>query len=224
MKHQKIWDDFCTQNNVAKQGVPLFEVTHSLEVSTHQIGKINKRKVLSRSADMESLVIKQVELLITDKERESSIYDGLIYLMFYIEEGDVKPLYIGKTESKGRKNSISANIKNIKTNKSNFARWGDNYQYHIGDLSAVVIPGHPLKESKLKYLNWADTLFQEYPSSKPKLNKPVFFWCQAWNRNSTGIWRDFGETRLTFLEYLLIGVASSAFPELLLNRDGQSRS
>jgi len=223
MKHQKIWDEFCTQNNVAKQGVPLFEVTHSLEVATHQIGKTNKRQVLSRSADMELLVIKQVELLIADKESANNIYDGLIYLMFYIEEGDVKPLYIGKTESQGRKNNISANIKNIKNNKSNFARWGDNYQYHIGDLSAVVIPDHPLKESKLKYLDWANILFQEFPSFKPKLNKPVYFWCKAWDKSSIGIWHDFGETRLTFLEYLLIGVASSAFPTLLLNREGQSR-
>ncbi len=224
MKHQKIWDDFCTQNNVVKHAVPLFETTHALEVATHQIGKTNKRHVLSRSTEMELLVIKQVELLIADKESENSIYDGLIYLMFYIENGDVKPLYIGKTESQGRKNNISANIKNISSNKSNFARWGDNYQYHIGDLSAVVVPGHPIKESKLKYLDWADTLFQEYPSLTPQLNKPVYFWCQAWNKKHTGIWCDFGETRLTFLEYLLIGVASSAFPKLLLNREGQSRS
>jgi hypothetical protein len=224
MKHQKIWDDFCSQNNVVKHGVPLFKTTPSLEVATHQIGKTNKRHVLSRSAEMELLVIKQVELLIADKLNGKSIYDGLIYLMFYIEEGNVKPLYIGKTESQGRKNNISANIKNINTNKSNFARWGDNYQYHIGDLSAVVVPGHPLKESKLKYLDWADTLFQEYPSFTPQLNKPVYFWCQAWNKKNTGIWSEFGATRLTFLEYLLIGVASSAFPELLLNREGQSRS
>ncbi|MFB0981572.1 MAG: hypothetical protein QMC62_11735 [Alteromonadaceae bacterium] len=223
MKHQDIWDDFCEQNNVAKHAVPLFEASPSLEVATHQVGKTNKRHVLSRSAEMELLIISQTELLILDKQNTNSVYDGLIYLMFYIEEGDVKPLYIGKTESQGRKNNISANIKNIKTNKSNFARWGDNYQYHIGDLSAVVIPGHPLKESKLKYLDWADTLFHEYPSYQPKLNKPVYFWCQAWKRNNIGIWRDFGETRLTFLEYLLIGVASSTFPELLLNREGQSR-
>ena len=111
MKHQKIWDDFCSQNNVVKHGVPLFKTTPSLEVATHQIGKTNKRHVLSRSAEVELLVIKQVELLIADKLNGKSIYDGLIYLMFYIEEGNVKPLYIGKTESQGRKNNISANIK-----------------------------------------------------------------------------------------------------------------
>ena len=40
---------------------------------------------------------------------------------------------------------------------------------------------------------------------------------------AVGIWEDFGPTRLTFLEYLLIGVASAVFPETLLNREGQSR-
>ncbi|AOW75543.1 hypothetical protein A3Q34_00790 [Colwellia sp. PAMC 20917] len=140
--------------------------------------------------------------------------------MFYIEEGNVKPLYIGKTESQGRKNNISANIKYINTNKSNFARWGDNYQYHIGDLSAVVVPGHPLKESKLKYLDWAGTLFQEYPSFPPNLINQYIFGAKPGKKSI----QEFGETRLTFLEYLLIGIASSAFPELLLNREGKSRS
>jgi len=57
----------------------------------------------------------------------------------------------------------------------NFSRWRDNYQYHIDDLSTVVVPDHPLKESKLKYLDWVNTLFHEYPSYQPKLNKHVIF-------------------------------------------------
>jgi hypothetical protein len=46
---------------------------------------------------------------------------------------------------------------------------------------------------------------------------------KAWRRDEVGIWEDFGQTRLTFLEYLLIGVASSVFPDDLLNIEGQNR-
>jgi hypothetical protein len=38
-----------------------------------------------------------------------------------------------------------------------------------------------------------------------------------------GIWTEFGPTRFSFLEYLLIGIASSIFPRELLNREGHSR-
>lgn len=31
MKHQKIWDDFGSQNNVVKHAVPLFKKTYSLK-------------------------------------------------------------------------------------------------------------------------------------------------------------------------------------------------
>lgn len=224
MKHKKIWDDFCLRQRIVEQAVPLFETDDEQMVQTHEIGRTNKRKVLSRSGGMESLVIEQTELLISDLDNEEQVYDGLIYMMFLIEEGDVKPLYIGKTESRGRKNKLSANISKLRTDKGKFARWGDNYQYHIGDLSAASIPGHADKYCADKYRDWAKSLFASYPNDNPKLKRPVYYWCKAWKKGDEGIWQDFGKTRLTFLEYLMIGVASAAFPELLLNREGQSRS
>lgn len=223
MKHEEIWNDFCSQQKVIEQAVPLFETSNELSVRTHEIGRTNKRRVLSRNKSMECLVIEQTDLLITDLENSSQQYDGLIYMMFFIEDDSVKPLYIGKTESKGRKNPLSANIKKLRTDKGKFARWGDNYQYHIGDLSAVSVPGHNEKYRTYKYKDWADALFTDYPSNNPTLKQQVYFWCTAWNKSSVGIWESFGETRLTFLEYLMIGVASSAFSDVLLNREGQNR-
>jgi hypothetical protein len=46
----------------------------------------------------------------------------------------------------------------------------------------------------------------------------------AWSSNNLGPWVEFGPTRFTFLEYLLIGLASSAFGEVLLNREGRNRA
>jgi hypothetical protein len=37
---------------------------------------------------------------------------------------------------------LSANLIHLATDSSKFGRWGDNYAYHIGDLSSVVLPGH----------------------------------------------------------------------------------
>ena len=55
------------------------------------------------------------------------------------------------------------------------------------------------------------------------LQRPVYFWAKAWSASELGVLEEFGPARLTFLEYLLIGVASSAFGDTLLNREGQNR-
>lgn len=87
----------------------------------------------------------------------------------------------------------------------------------------MVLPGHSDAAISNKYTSWAESLFVSYPSVEPKLKKEVFFWCSAWSNTNLSIWHDFGATRLTFLEYLMIGVASAAFPMTLLNREGHSR-
>ena len=218
INHEKIWDSFCARLNVFSHSVPLFKTDSKLAVETINIGKAD-RSVLCRSDEMEDLVIKQVNILLEDVKTKNNQYDGLIYMMHYIDKKSIKPLYIGKAETKGRKNPVSVNIKNISKNKNKFARWGDNKQYHIGDLSDVVLGG----EQNPKYQNWASVLFETSPSDKPILRHQTYFWCMAWSPEYTGIWEEFGKTRLTFLEYLMIGVASSAFGDLLLNSEGKNR-
>ncbi len=104
-----------------------------------------------------------------------------------------------------------------------FARWGSNYAYHIGDLSAVACPGHLSTAQSDKYRAWVARLFLDYPSAAPRLHRETFFWAKAWGNDEIGMWREYGPTLLTFLEYLLIGVASDLFPALLLNREGVNR-
>ena len=77
---------------------------------------------------------------------------------------------MAKAETLGKKGgNLSANIKDNKTNISNFARWGDNYAYHIGDLSAAVLPRHDPEKIAPKYNSWAESLFKEHPTDTPVL-------------------------------------------------------
>ena len=224
MDHRIIWNKFCARFNIAASAVPLFEVQDGV-VTTKEIGVIHKRRVLQRSIAMNEMIRSHIDILVEDWRNNADKYDGLIYLMFHKIGINVIPLYIGKAETIGKGNrNLSANIKNIHTDQSKFARWGDNYAYHIGDLSAVAVPGHKSNKSNSKYVDWSNSLFKDYPADSLRLKQPVFFWGKAWKKDEVGIWEDFGPTRLTFLEYLLIGVASSVFPDELLNREGQNRA
>ena len=203
---------------------PLFATETGLIVKTRQMGKSRPRIILCRSAEMEVLIREEGAKLVDDWQQKTFKYDGLIYMMLVEGEKGPVPLYIGKTETLGKGNgNLSANIKDLATNTANFARWGDNYAYHIGDLSAVALPGHDSKKANPKYKDWAACLFEEYPSANPVLKRQVYFWTKAWSSKDSGPWIEFGPTSLTFLEYLLIGLASSAFGNILLNREGRNK-
>ena len=48
-------------------------------------------------------------------------------------------------------------LNNIANNKGKFCRWGYQYDYHIGDLSAIVCNSHPAKKQRPKYKIWGDS-------------------------------------------------------------------
>jgi hypothetical protein len=162
--------------------------------------------------------------VVDDHKAGLGLYDGINYMMHTREnDGGVVPCYIGKAEAIGKTSGVlSANLMRLATDTSKFGRWGDNYPYHIGDLSSMVLPGHDATTQREKYRYWATALFEATNTDRPRLRQPVFFWVKAWRKDDIGIWIEFGPTRLTFLEYLLIGIASSIFPGLL-NREGHSR-
>jgi hypothetical protein len=199
----------------------MFATDRSGAVATRVIGRgATTRPVLVRSVEMEALVLEESGKLVEDWSAGRRRYDGLIYCMGWRDSGSFVPLYIGKTETLGKGDgNLSANLANLTTDRSKFARWGDNYAYHIGDLSACVLPGHAPKRRTVKYGAWASTLFVE-GSVVPR--RPVYFWAMGWDRDMTGVWEDLGPTRLAFLEYLLIGVAGLVSPTLL-NREGIAR-
>jgi hypothetical protein len=223
--HIKIWNGFCADMWVVGSSALLFDADNLGIVTKREIGQKKRRHVFCRSSDMENLVVSEVDKLVSDWESGTHKYDGLIYMMYRLKKDKILPLYIGKTETIGRgEGNLSANIKNLRRDKSKFARWGDNYAYHIGDLSAAVLPGHNPAKISRKYQEWGRALFTDIQVEHPKSKEPVHFWTRAWSSKEIGIWEDFGPTRLTFLEYLMIGVASSAFPESLLNIEGRNRA
>ena len=172
---------------------------------------------------MEAQILIETDKLVEDWQSGQHRLDGLIYCMGWHHGKRFIPLYIGKTETIGKGNgNLSANVSGLHAEKSKFARWGDNYAYHIGDLSASVLPGHADSRKTLKYSAWADKLFENTQSLEPRLRQPVYFFTTAWNKQHVGVWEELGATRLAFLEYLLIGVAGLAFSDLL-NREGISR-
>jgi hypothetical protein len=213
-----LWDAFCTHHALADSAVPLFaESGGTVVTSAH---RHDHRVLLRRSDAMEAFVIREVSSVLAP----TSSSDGVLYLMLWLDGRLVLPLYIGKAGRYGRSGGVvSANLLAIDRNSGKFARWGSNYAYHIGDLSAAVCPGHASSKITPKYRRWAERLFVETPSERPRLRRPVLFWCTAWSPASRSIWTEFGATSLAFEEYLLIGVASLLFPKTLLNTEGVNR-
>lgn len=216
---RRFWDDFCLRHRILEDCIRLFLTDDNLVVQVKDYGKAeNRRKVLCRSPEMEHLVRASVATLIKDRSIEGGSLDGLIYMMGYRRANHFEPLYIGKAETVGRNGGLSANIEGIKGSPGKFARWGDGYAYHIGDLSACVLK-HAKNKQLPKYKKWAERLF--LPDST-RLREQVYFWAMPWDHRQEGIWRELGPTNLALLEYLLIGVAGLIFEDLL-NSEGKNR-
>ena len=216
---QGIWDRFCLKERVLETCVPLFETDSDWRVQVRPIGK-DRRLVLKRSHECESVILSVTDQLVIDWSSGKRQYDGMLYMMGWRGTDGFVPLYIGKAETLGKGDqNLSANLKNLHSDRTKFARWGDGYSYHIGDLSACVLPGHARSKRTLKYEAWANCLF----SDGTKLRQPVYFWATAWQPSDTGVWEEYGATPLAFLEYLLIGVAGQISPQLL-NREGLART
>jgi hypothetical protein len=218
---QALWNTFCAIHGIAATGVPLFaaDTEGMVEVFGHGQGG---RPMLRRSAAMEELLAGTVERVLAAPHGDA---EGVLYLMHRLDvAGHVVPLYVGKAGRYGRGGGVSVNLTSIRTNAGKFSRWGYGYAYHMGDLSAAVLPGHLPGKATPKYRRWAKSLFIEVPAASPRLRAPLRFWCTAWGPNSRNIWPEFGACSLSFAEYLLIGVASLLFPDDLLNDEGVNRA
>lgn len=171
---QALWNEFCRAHHIADAGVPLFSVTPDGMVEVFAHGR-DRRLMLRRSAAMEDLLIGTVEQVLA---AEAAAVEGVLYLMLRLNAaGRIVPLYIGKAGRYGRTGGVSANLANIRGNGTMFSRWGYNYAYHMGDLSAAALPGHAPIKVVSKYKRWAARLLEEAPSAAPRLRAPVRFWC-----------------------------------------------
>jgi hypothetical protein len=211
---REIWHEWTDQYIDTENPIPLFETDDSQVVQYKNYGK-DDRRILKRSERMEERVRSEGRKVINDWETADDTYDGLIYLMYWLDEGDVVPLYVGKAGKYGRDGEgLSANLQGLRgTSTGKFARWGDGHYYHIGNLSAIVFDHD--KNQKQKYEKWADRLFEE----GRQLRQPTYFWAKAWREDDVGLYHDFEET-LEKLEYQIIGLISDLYPDLLLNDEG----
>ena len=217
----ELWTDFLAANKVSEESVPLFD-TENGEVKILEYGR-NSRKVLKRSEEMELLMRKLGKDLARQHAAGKVKSSGILYMMFRKDDETIVPLYTGKAETFGKGDrNLSANISDLISGSGKFGRWGYNYAYHIGDLSAVTLPGHPENKKTKKYADWRDEIFNIQENSI-QLKGDIRFWACNWSPDHNSIWSEYGPTRLAFEEYLLIGVASDLFPNSLLNREGRNR-
>ena len=130
--------------------MPLFATGPNGAVEVFAYGR-DARPMLRRSAEMESLLADTVERVLASSD---AVTEGVLYIMHRLDAaGRVVPLYVGRAGRVGRNGGISANLVSIRTNTGKFARWGYNYAYHMGDLSAAALPGHAVKVTR-KYQRW----------------------------------------------------------------------
>ena len=220
----QLWDAFCSSHAIAERAVPLFATDEAGRAHSTPFGT-DRRLILARSPEMHELLASEVERTLADSSSGAAAWEGVLYMMHWREGERIIPLYIGRAGKYGRSGgNLSANLVSIRSNAGKFARWGSNYAYHIGDLSAATCPGHSPAKITPKYRRWAERLFTATPAAKPQLRRPTYFWATAWGPESRSIWPEYGSSSLSFQEYLLIGVASDLFPQALLNDEGVNRA
>lgn len=212
-----IWNAFCSRFRIAEDAVPLFD-TVAQEVTTRPFGRDN-RSVLKRSASTDAMLNGLHRQLTADFDSGTNKTDGLLYFMFWLREGSVIPLYIGRSRKLSNNGAeINSDIRGFK-----FGRWSDDRDQHFGELSVAALGIHCGREDWAPlptYVAWAEKLFTKVPATTPALREPTYFFALNWEQSFTGIWPAVGATSVGIQENLLIAVASLCFPEVLLNSDG----
>ena len=170
-----IWQQWTDRYIDTENPTPLFETDETLTVEYKHYGQ-NDRRILKRSTEMEKAIRDEGRKVINDWSTTDDTYDGLIYLMYWLDDGEVIPLYVGKAGKYGRDGeSLSANLEDLRGSSTRkFARWGDAHYYHIGNLSAIIFDHD--KNQKQKYEKWANHLFK----SGRTVHQPTYFWTKAW--------------------------------------------
>src|SRR3712207_1288090 len=95
-----IWDAFCKAHRILERSVPLFDACDGC-VAQRPRG-VGGRPLLSRSPEMEALVVSETRKVLGDYAARAGEYEGLIYMMFWPEGDRALPLYVGKSEKYGR--------------------------------------------------------------------------------------------------------------------------
>ena len=203
-KNYKQWDSFW--NSLIKEDMLLFDTNGSKPtiVKTN-----NKQKSRFKHGNKIESHIKSIIQEVKDGTTKD---EGVVYMMYHIVNGRRVPLYIGKSEFKGRKRKYSANATNLNP-VGPFLRWGARPDYHLGDLYEA----YQGNKSTLKYKDWNDSIFD----SNGEFKKEVYLAMISFDTLKTP-WFSW-PTSVAQTESTLITWAGHLFPNDLLNRDGKSR-
>jgi hypothetical protein len=170
-------------NYSGAQIAPIFD-EDDLNVRVMEVRR-SRRRVLCTSQEFKEAIINTVEANISNSK-----WEGFLYIMCKKHRDNPAlhyPLYVGKTEKKGKKKKLSSNIVPIRTNKSAFARWGYGNYWHIGQLSNSLFTN----AVKGRHDNWAEELF-ETRNSQPKLKSHIYLaiinWYTCKSINPDGIY------------------------------------
>lgn len=112
---EDLWQGWASQYVNTGNPTPLFQTEGNLTVEYKNYGQ-NDRPILKRSQDMEERVREEGRKVINDWETTDDTFDGLIYLMYRLDDGNVRPLYVGKAGKYGRGGEgLSANLRGRRT-------------------------------------------------------------------------------------------------------------
>lgn len=127
---EEIWTAWTDRYIDTESPVPLFETNENLTVQHKHYGQ-NNRRILKRSEAMGDRLRQEGRKVINDWSTTNDTYDGVIYLMYWLEDGDVVPLYVGKAGKYGRDGeSLNTNLEDLRGDSTRkFARWGDAHYY-----------------------------------------------------------------------------------------------
>lgn len=149
------------------------------------------------------------------KQQASSDYgqpactEGICYLIYRNENKKCDPLYVGISETIGKKGKLSALF------KYGWVRFGEGIESngHIGNMNEA------LQGSNRRYDTWISNFFA---TTKPlKLRTPIFVRIEIWKSDSVSIFKELGHTPLKLEEMLRLHVLQLAgYTTALLNRDG----
>ena len=214
MNIKEMWEEYVAEKDILNNSEVLFEANAQLEVSTIKVGA---NTVLERTNDIDRLIMESSRSVMEDFQKGSQETEGVIYMMYREGDQGMIPLYVGIAEKVGKSGRLST-LFNGKTKKP---RWDYYDGYHIGDLSTVVCEGYETAEKGK--VNWAKSLFEDFPSKAPVLNFEVKLWFHVWRSDSLSIFSDLGHSSLLLEESLIIEILGRLYPDSLLNIQGKLR-
>lgn len=224
-QRRSVWKQWIG-DRLSESYIPLFETDDDRFVQTTRFGRgKHERDVVKRNSEIGQRIIDQATLLEEDISTRSGQYEGLIYMMYWIENEEIKPLYIGKTSKFNSTGyELNPNIESLETRDNRFARWGYGKDWHLGDLSNALFNSTWLSEGNFAGTlsgkqRWVDRLFE--PGTL-KLRSQTYLWIDTWSVDEDGPFSSYTGTHPTLaeLEYQLIGLADGLYGDILLNQEG----